>query len=268
MISTANIILGTAFFKKNFNYRDWINDAYQLGYRHFDTANRYMNESQLGIALKRFDRDTYLITSKIWPCDYFKDKCIKQIKDTLTRLDINYIDVMLLHKSNGRYLEAFKELIHGKEEGLIRYIGVSNFNIKQIEKIYETFHIYPDFNQIEVSPYYYDLDTIKYCHEHHILVQGYSPMGTKKMRNEPTLSILANKYHKSVSQIILRYVYQLGVTPIVKSSNIDHLKENLEIFDFTIDDIDMDKINRLKKKDHRYIHKISWMIDARLVHKP
>ena len=251
------ISLGTAFFKE-LDYSLFISNALEAGYTHLDLASRYLNEKRIGKALKdnNVDRNSIIVTEKIWPCDYKENRFFKVYDEMLSRVGTSYFDIVLLHKPVKDYLGAYQRLINLRKKGLVKYIGVSNFNKKQIERIYQKYGEYPLINQIETNLYYYDLETIEYCKEKGVIVEGYSPILNAKSREEKTILDLANKYKKNPIQIILRFIYQLGVIPVVKSSSLAHLKSNNDIWDFEISEEDMNLIKRLRKKDFRSLKKL------------
>ena len=251
------ISLGTAFFKE-LDYSLFISNALEAGYTHLDLASRYLNEKRIGKALKdnNVDRNSIIVTEKIWPCDYKENRFFKVYDEMLSRVGTSYFDIVLLHKPVKDYLGAYQRLINLRKKGLVKYIGVSNFNKKQIERIYQKYHEYPLINQIETNIYYYDLETIIFCKEKGIIVEGYSPILNAKSREEKTILSLADKYQKEATQIILRFIYQLGVTPVVKSSSLVHLKSNNDIWDFSLSEEEMNLIKRLRKKDFRPLKKL------------
>ena len=251
------ISLGTAFFKE-LDYSLFISNALEAGYAHLDLASRYLNEKKIGKALKdnNVDRNSLIITEKIWPCDYKESRFFKVYDEMLKRVGLTYFDIVLLHKPVKDYLGAYQRLIELRNKGLTKYIGVSNFSKKQIEEIYRKYNEYPLINQIETNIYYYDLETIEFCKEKGIIVEGYSPILNKKSREEKVILDLASKYQKDATQIILRFIYQLGVIPVVKSSSLKHLKSNNNIWDFAIAEEDMNLIKELRKKDFRPLRKL------------
>ena len=251
------ISLGTAFFYE-LDYSLFLANALEAGYTHLDLASRYLNEKKIGKALKDNDIDIskLIITEKIWPCDYKEKRFFNSFDEMLNRLGIKSVDILLFHKPVFDYLGAYQRALSLKEKGLVKHVGVSNFNKKQIEKIYQKYHEYPEINQIEVNLYYYDLKTIEFCKNKGIIVEGYSPILNKKTREEKIILDLAKKYQKDPTQIILRFIYQLGVIPVVKSSSPKHLKSNNDIWNFTIEDKDMDLIKGLRKKDFRPLKKL------------
>lgn len=251
------ISLGTAFFKE-LDYSLFISNVLKAGYIHLDLASRYLNEKKIGKALKDYNvnRNSIIITEKIWPCDYKEKRFFKAYDEMLNRVGTTYFDIVLLHKPVKDYLGAYQRLILLREKGLVKYIGVSNFSKKQIEQIYQKYHEYPLINQIETNIYYYDLETIEYCKEKGIMIEGYSPILNAKSREEKIILDLANKYQKDAAQIILRFIYQLGVIPVVKSSSLKHLKSNNDIWNFNISEEDMNLIKGLRKKDFRPLKKL------------
>ena len=265
MGSSISVIgLGTAFFK-NVDYKRIVGDAFKAGYVLIDTANMYYNERRIGKALKELGvaRSDFFIASKLWPCSYSKRRFEKDFQATLDRLGVEYLDTMFLHKPVRDYVSAFRALIKEKEKGRVCFIGLSNFNVRQIEKIYAATGAYPDVIQNEVNVRYYDEELLAFCKEHNIAVQGWSPFENKRdEKSFVCLQELANKYHKTPRQIALRFILQLGVYPIVKSKSYEHQKSNIEIFDFALTDDDMALLKGLHKKDRRYLRAFFWWIDS------
>ena len=238
---------------------DAIKSALSIGYRLIDTAYNYENEGTVGKAIKEsgLPRSAIHITSKL-PGRYQQyNLALSAIEESMYRLGVDYIDSYLIHwpnPSKGLYVEAWKALIEAKKRGYVKTIGVSNFLPEHIEKLEKETGVLPAINQIEIYPYFNNLDTIKYCQKRGIVVEAWSPLGRDKkdeLFKEPILITLSQKYNKSIAQIILRWHSQLGVIAIPKSSTSDRQKENFEIFDFELTEKEMESINSLSKKDGR-----------------
>jgi len=246
-----------------------IKNAYDAGFRLIDTANRYYNENSIGEAIEKYGlkKKELFIVSKLWPCDYKKERARKAIENTLKRLRVDHIDLMLLHKPYGEFLEAYQVLEEFVHKGLIKNIGLSNFNIAKTQKILEICKVFPQVNEIEFNPYYRNMDQVKFMQEKGITVIGWFPLGngTNLLKNELVTS-LAQKYKKSNAQIILNYEHSYGVVPIPGSKSIEHLKENFESFSFELEKEDIMKLDNLLKKDFRPFMKFSWWWDAHAKH--
>ena len=229
--------------------------ALKEGYRHIDTAKAYGNEQAVGASIKEsgLKREDIFITSKI-PAEIKNYEDAKRcIKESLELLDTPYIDLMLIHapkpwsemgnRDGYRYFkencEVYKALEEAYEEGLLKTIGVSNFEIVDIENIIKHNKIKPMVNQICIFAGATPIELIKYCQDNEILVEAYSPLATGKLFDKPLIIEMAKKYNVSVAKLAIRYCYQLGTLPLPKSVTPSRIKENLDIFDFVITDEDM-----------------------------
>lgn len=241
---------------------DAVKTAFSLGYRHIDTASAYGNEEGIGKAIKEsgLSREEIFITSKI-PAEIKNyDDAKKIINNSLKNLDTSYIDLMLIHApkpweelfsgSDKNYFEenlaVWKAMEEAVDRGLIRSIGVSNFEIEDIQNIIEHGKIKPTANQIRVHIGHTPIDVIEYCKDNGIIVMAFSPNATGKLLNHPTVTEIANIYHVSVPQLSIRYDYQLGLLPLPRSTNPAHIAENKEI-DFTISEEDMKILSQVEE---------------------
>lgn len=219
------------------------------GYRLIDCAAFYGNEVSVGQAIQASSvpREELFITSKVWIDCLGYNKTIEAFHKSLRELNLEYLDLYLIHWPASPYkhpnwehlnLETWRAMISLYQEGLIRNIGVSNFKELHLGALMET-QIHPCVNQIEVHPGYSQRRLIKFCQEHGIVVEGWSPFGRGRVLSNSVVLELAAKYQRSPAQICLRFAHQLGVIPLPKSGSMDRMKSNLEIFDFALNDADM-----------------------------
>lgn len=221
------------------------NVSYALhnGYQLIDTANRYGNEVEVGKGIKEsgVNRETIFLETKLGPTLYENEQAID---DTLKRLGVEYIDLMLLHHPVNNYIFAYKMLEKAYEEGKIKAIGLSNFPIEKIQEILDTCKIIPAVMQVECHPYYPAKTIAPFLKEHGIALQSWYPLGhgNTDMLKDPVFIELAKKYHKSSVQVILRWHMQMGFGFVPGSTSIKHIKDNVDIFDFCLTNQEMEKI--------------------------
>lgn len=234
--------------------------ALNVGYRLLDTAYNYENEGAVGEAIRRsgIPRADILVSSKLPGRHQHYQEALQTIQESLYRANLDYFDLYLIHWPNpkeGLYVEAWQALIDAQKFGLIRSIGVSNFLPEHIDKLQKETGVLPVINQVELHPFFNQQAQIDYDRAHHILTEAWSPLGRASANNvlkNPVINELAEKYHRGPGQIILRWHIQRGVLPIPKSTHVSRQEENFNLFDFTIDDADMAKINALTRPDGRY----------------
>ncbi|USS88364.1 aldo/keto reductase [Fructilactobacillus hinvesii] len=250
--------LGFGTYKLNgFSGAMAIKSAINNGYRLLDSAYNYENEGALGQGIRDADvrRSDLLVTSKLPGRYYAHPKAPSALQESLYRSGLDYFDIYLLHWPNpqdDQYVEAWNALIAAQQAGLVRTIGVCNFLPAHLDRLQQETGVLPQINQIELHPYFNQLEQRQYDEEHNILTEAWSPLGrASEMLKDPTLIEIAKRYHKTVVQLILRWEIQLNVLPIPKSSNDRNQLSNLDVFDFTITASDMDKINVLTKPDGR-----------------
>ncbi len=227
-----------------------IKSALKMGYRHIDTAELYNNEIEVGEAINDFDRKEIFLVSKVSPYHIDHEGVISAFKNSLSKLNTSYLDLYLIHWPPPlidlhRYLEAFKKLYDKKK---IKAFGVSNFKIKHLEKtipICKELKLPITVNQIEVNPFIYPKELLKYCKKNNIAVTAYSPLARGRVNENSFLKELGSKYSKTPSQISLRWLIQKDFVVIPKASSEKHLKENISIFNFSLSDGDMEKMDSL-----------------------
>lgn len=232
--------------------------AIKVGYRHIDTAIAYGNEEGVGAGIKTalvetgIHRDSIFVTSKI-PAEVKSYKEAEQnILDSFARLDCSHVDMMLIHaprpwdemrefKGNHYYdenLEVWKALEGAYAAGRFRAIGLSNFEIEDLDNIMGGCRIMPAVNQIRVHIGHVPTELIEYCHQNGILVEAYSPNATGRLKENPQVCAMAEKYHVSVPQLASRFVLQLGLLPLPKSAHVERIRENADLdFEINLDDM-------------------------------
>ena len=231
--------------------------AIEAGYRHIDTAQGYGNEESVGIAVKKsgIDRKEIFITSKLANDEHGYEKTLAAFEGTMKKLDMDYIDLFLIHwpnpiasradwqEANAGTWRAFEELYGA---GRIRSIGVSNFRPRHMEELMKTASIVPMVNQIRLCPGDTQDEVVDYCRSRNILLEAYSPLGVGKIFEVPEMRELAKKYGKSIAQICVRWSLQREYLPLPKSVTPSRIKENADVFDFELDAEDVRLIADLK----------------------
>lgn len=223
--------------------------ALKAGYRHIDTAAGYMNESDVGKAIKDsgVPREEIFITSKLWLQDYGYENAKKGIDNSLKALDTDYIDLYLLHQPYGNYLGSWRALEEAVEEGRIKSIGISNVTINLWNKFKDGMHMMPVVNQVEFNPFTQQKKLKEEMSKYNIRLEAWYPLGhgNKDLLENETIVSLANKYNKNAGQIILRWIYQEGVISLPKSTSIERMEGNIDIFDFELNNQEMQSIRDL-----------------------
>lgn len=227
--------------------------ALQDGYRLIDTANAYMNERGVGRGIQRaidegiVTREDVFLTTKLWVSEY--ERVAESIDETLARLNLDYIDLLLLHQPYGSYAEAYPQLEQAVKDGKVRAIGLSNFYGDRFEEVMSVATIPPAVLQVETNPLNQQIDTKEFIAEYGTRIEAWSPLGgrgnTDDLFNNETIAEIAEAHHKSVVQVILRWHMQTGNIAIPGSTNPDHIQENIEIFDFELTSEEMEQINAL-----------------------
>lgn len=236
---------------------DQVLTAIQDGYRLLDTSTNYDSEGIVGEAIRRsgIPRSEFFVTTKLPGKYHHYEDALMMIQESLFRMGLDYFDLYLIHwplPKRGLYVEAWKAMVTAQKLGLIRSVGVSNFEPEHLDKIISETGVTPAVNQIEIHPYWVQERMVKADKDRGIITEAWSPLGRgSDALKEAVITELAEKYGKTPAQIILRWHAQRGIVPIPKSRNLQHQRENLAIFDFELTQTEIERINLLEKADGR-----------------
>jgi 2,5-diketo-D-gluconate reductase A len=228
--------------------------ALEIGYRHIDTAEMYGNEAEVGQAVRTsgLDRGDVFVTSKLNNGFHRPDDARKAFESTLQALKFDYLDLFLIHWPlptlyDGDFVSTWKVLEEFRRDGRVRSIGVSNFQVAHLERLAAEADVVPAVNQIEVHPYFGNEEVRAYGKAHNILTEAWSPIAQGKVLDDPTLLDIAGEVGRTVAQVVLRWHVQRGDIVFPKSTTPKRIEENFQIFDFTLDDAAMERIDGLNK---------------------
>lgn len=251
--------LGTWFMDDD-KVADAVKEAVKLGYRHFDTAQAYGNERGVGEGIRTcgVPREQLFVTSKVAAEQKTYEEAAAGIDETLKKMGLDYLDMMIIHspqpwvevnQSDDRYVEgnraAWKALEDAYKAGKLKAIGVSNFQIGDIESLLETARIKPMVNQVLLHISNTPLELVEYCQKNDIAIEAYSPIAHGVILDQPEIAEIADKYGVTVPQLCIRYTLQLGTISLPKTANPEHMKTNAEV-DFVISDADMETLKAFK----------------------
>lgn len=233
-----------------------IKDAIKAGYRHIDTAQGYKNEHLVGQAIREsgIPRNQFFVTTKVWNDNQGYDKTKESIEESLNKLNIVYIDLLLIHwpipqGKNDEWKKLNQETWKAMEEyydaGLIKAIGVSNFLEHHLNNLLESARIMPMVNQLEIHPYYQQQSTVKFCQDKGIIVESWGPLMRGKAFKDPKLIELAQRNNISVAQLCIRYCLDRNIVTLQKSSKFERMIDNARVFGYHLDEYTMNEIAKL-----------------------
>ena len=232
-----------------------VREALKMGYSLVDTANAYVNERAVGRGVREsgLPREQVFLSTKLWPSEYENPNAVDE---TLERLGVDYVDLLYIHQPAGNWLAGYRQLEKAYKEGKAKSIGISNFEGKYIAELETKWEIAPQFIQVEAHPYFTQTELRRTLDKYGIRLMSWYPLGhgDKSLQNEPVFVELGSKYGKTPAQVILRWHTQMGFAVIPGSRNVDHIRDNLNILDFTLTDEEMAEIAKLDKGE-RYYHR-------------
>lgn len=250
-------------------------DALQVGYRSLDTAQSYFNEEQVGSAIRKsgVPRQEIFLTTKVWVEHYGYEAARVSVLQSMEKLHTDYLDLVLLHQPFGDYYGAYRALEDLYDQGKVRAIGVSNFYPDRLVDIASFARIRPMVNQVEIHPYHQQAEAKAWMEKYGVQPEAWAPFGEGRrgLFDDPVLAAIARQYGKTPAQVILRWHLQRGVVIIPKSTHIERMRQNLDVFDFTLSEEDMAAIAALDKKQsaffsHQDPNMVEWfvkMVDER-----
>ena len=227
--------------------------ALKVGYRHIDTASLYGNEVDVGRVVQESEipREEIFVTTKVWNTDQGYETTLRACETSLRRLGLSFIDLYLIHwPVKGMGKDTWRAMIQLLRSGKVRAIGVSNYDIFQLQEVLENFDVAPSVNQVEFHPFLYQEELLQFCNENNIQLEAYSPLTRGNKLNHPSLIALEQKYSKTSAQILIRWSLQHNLVVIPKSIHEYRIKENSQVYDFHIDDGDMKLLNSLNEDFH------------------
>lgn len=233
--------------KAAYNAVSW---ALEMGYRLIDTATIYGNERKIGEAIKDsgLSRDEVFITTKVWKSDQGYNATLTALDKSLHKLHIDYVDLYLIHwPVPSKTIETWKAMEKIHKDGKAHAIGVSNYNMHFLNELIDNSKEIPVVNQVEFSPFLYQKELLEFCKSKNIKLEAYSPLTRGERLDHPKVVEIAEKYNKSAAQVLIRWGLQHQVIEIPKSSNKDHLKQNIDVFDFNLEASEMQELNSLNE---------------------
>lgn len=231
-----------------------VREALKMGYRLIDTANAYVNERAVGRGMREsgVKREKIFLSTKLWPSEYENPNAVEE---TLARLGVDYVDLLYIHQPAGNWMAGYRQLEKAYRDGKAKAIGISNFEGKYIAELETKWEVIPQFIQVEAHPYFAQDELRKTLDRYDIRLMSWYPLGhgDKALIEEPVFRELGKKYGKSPAQVILRWHTQMGFVVIPGSRNVAHIRDNLDILDFTLTDAEMNEIAKLNRGVRYYI---------------
>ncbi len=231
-------------------------DALAVGYRSIDTAQSYFNEEEVGNAIKKsgIPREDIFLTTKVWVEHYGYEQAKKSVFESMRKLRSDYLDLVLLHQPFSDYYGAYRALEDLYNEGKLRAIGVSNFYPDRLVDMALFNRVKPMLNQVEIHPFHQQTEAKKWMERYGVQIEAWAPFGEGRggLFENPVLAEIAEKHKKTTAQVMLRWHIQRGVVVIPKSTHKERMEENLNIFDFALDQTDMNRISELDQKQSSF----------------
>ncbi|RBI60138.1 aldo/keto reductase [halophilic archaeon] len=234
--------------------RHSVRSALDGAYTHIDTAEGYQNENAIGDILAEYDREELFLTSKVLPSNLNYDSVIESCEQSLNKLGTDYLDLYLIHWPNPAI--SLRETLHAMEhlhdQGKIRNIGVSNFSAYQLSNANHITDIPIAVNQIEFHPWFQRPDLVEYCRKVDVTVEAAAPLGRTEILGDETVNELAEKYEKTPAQVVLRWAVEKDIVAIPKSTSADHIQQNIQLFDWELDEQDHQQLDELDRDQPVY----------------
>ena len=250
-----------------------VTDAIETGYRLIDTAASYGNEEAVGNAIKKsgVSREELFVTTKLWVQDAGYENTLKAFEKSLKKLQLDYLDLYLIHQPYGDIFGSWRAMQELYQQGKVKAIGGSNFHPDRIADLIANSGFTPAVNQVETHPFHQQVETQKFLQENNIQIESWGPFaeGKNDIFKNGLLSDIAEKYNKSIAQVILRWLTQRGVVAIPKSVRKERMAENFDIFDFELSADDIQTISTLDTNaslffDHRDPNMVKWLSERKL----
>jgi len=234
--------------------RTAVSTALETGYTHLDTAEGYHNESEIGDVLAENDRESVFLTSKVLPKNLDYESVIDACESSLERLGTDYLDLYLIHWPNPAISvrETMGAMATLHDRGLVRNVGVSNFSRYQLSAALHVSDVPIAVNQIEFNPWYARQELVDYCQKHDIVVQAAAPLGRAAVLEDPVVQDLAEKHDVMPAQVCLRWELQKDIVVLPQSTNADHIRANLNLFGWELEDEDMRRMDELHRGQNAY----------------
>ena len=250
-VKMPKVGFGVYRIKDHKQYKQALLDAIDAGYRLIDTAQSYGNEEAVGKAIQETSvpRNELFITTKVWVTNYGYEKTKASVEESLKKMQLDYIDLVLLHQPFNDYYGAYKALVDLYKEGKIKAIGVSNFYPDRLVDLVLYSEVKPAVNQVEVNVFHQQIEAQTYNEKYGVQMEAWAPFaeGRNNMFTNPELKAIGDRYGKTVAQVILRWLVQRGIVPLAKSVKKERMQENINIFDFELNYEDMEIIESMNR---------------------
>jgi len=235
--------------------RTAVGTALEAGYAHVDTAEGYRNEAAIGEVLADYDREDYWLTSKVLPSNLHYESVLEACEASLERLGTDYLDLYLVHWPNPTISlrETLQAMARLHDEGLVRNVGVSNFSVYQLRFARRVSDVPIAVNQVEQHPWWPQRDVRAYCEEHDIAVTAAAPLARTAVLEDETVRAVAEAYDRTPAQVVLRWQLQHGLVTIPRSSSPDHIRENLDVLDWSLDEDAMARLDAIEEREQVYM---------------